>query len=246
MAFQRGIVLFGDVVRSREWPGPTAAWLEQLCRELDTEYADEQLAGFEFTQGDEIQGLLDPLADPFRAIVSAALRPSEEVPEMRWAIVAGEVEPGHGPATRRSGPAFVKARETIELARHQRDTLLVHSGDDPTDAILEGTAPVLGTMMVHLRDRQRVIARLALYEKLRQSEVADRLGIRRATISVAFTRADVRSLERLLGAVRTLWAQGMAATGSSDPAAAAATATSDPGTASSDPGAVAGDGIARP
>ena len=44
---------------------------------------------------------------------------------MRWAIVLGEVEPGRGPATRRTGPAFLHARETIELARGQRDTLLV-------------------------------------------------------------------------------------------------------------------------
>ncbi|MEO7119349.1 MAG: SatD family protein [Candidatus Limnocylindrales bacterium] len=207
----RGIVVFGDVVRSRAWPKPTADWLERLCRELDAEYADERLAGFEFTQGDEIQGLLRTNADPFRAVLSATLRPRTEVPEMRWAIVAGEVEEGRGPATRRTGPAFITARETINLARHDRDTVLVRSGDAEADGLLEGTAPVLGSLLVRLTDRQREVARLAILDGLRGSEVADRLGIKRSTVSVAFARADVRSLERLLNTTRTIWSQAMAA-----------------------------------
>ena len=206
-----GIVLFGDVVRSRRWPAATAGWLERLCVELDAMYSGTQLAGFEFTQGDEIQGLLSPEADPFRAVLSAVLRPSDEAPEMRWVVVIGEVEPGHGPATRRTGAAFLLARETIELARRQRDTLLVRTGDPSADTLLEGTAPVLGALLVRLTDRQREIARLALEDGLRQSDIAERFGIRRATVSVAFTRADVRSLARLLGAVRSVWADGVRA-----------------------------------
>ncbi len=209
MPTQLGVVLFGDVVHSRRWPRPTADWLEQLCRELDADYSAEQLAGFEFTQGDEIQGLLAPSADPFRAVLSAALRPSAEVPQMRWAVVAGAVDPGSGPATRRSGPAFVTARATINLARHQKDTLLVRTGHEPSDALLDGTAPVLGSLFVRLSDRQREIARLSLIDGLRQSEIADRLHVRPATISVAFARADVRSLARLLAAVRALWSRTM-------------------------------------
>lgn len=211
MASQLGIVVFGDVVRSRRLSGGAAAWLERLCAQLDRHYREQRLAGFEFTQGDELQGLLRIGADPFTAILRGVLVPRDEAPATRWAIVCGEVEPGRGPATRRTGPAFLDARETIELSRRQRDTLLVRTGDPDTDRLLEGTAPVLGSLLVRLTDRQRQVARLALDEGLRQSDVADRLRVRRATVSVAFTRADVRSLARILGAVRTLWASGVTA-----------------------------------
>jgi DNA-binding CsgD family transcriptional regulator len=167
------------------------------------------MARFEFTQGDELQGLLRPDADPFTAVLSATLRTSAEAPAMRWAVVAGPVLPGRGPATRRTGPAFVTARVTIELARKQRDTLLVLTGDAYADGLLAGTAPVLGSMLRRLTDRQREVARLGLLDGLRQSEIADRLEVARATVSVAERRADVRSLERLLAAVRRIWSEGL-------------------------------------
>lgn len=203
-----GVVVVGDVIRSRRHP-ETGRWLERLCADLDDRYRGQLLASFDFTQGDELQGLLEPSADPFLAVLSGALEPTSIAPRMRWAAVAGPVEPGRGPATRRSGTAFVDARVTIELARRRRETLLVRTGDPATDALLEGTAPVLGSMLVRLTDRQRVMARLALLDGLRQSDIADRLGVRRATVSVAFARADVRSLARLLAAVRSLWAAGV-------------------------------------
>jgi hypothetical protein len=204
-----GVVLFGDVVRSRRRPRKASDWLERLTAELDEAFGDTKLAGFEFTQGDELQGLLRPDADPLTAVLTAALRPSDEAPAMRWAIVAGHVLPGRGPATKRTGPAFITARETIELARRQRDTLLMFTGDPHTDRSLAGTAPVLGSLLTRLTERQREVARLGLLDGLRQSEIADRLGVARATISVASARADVRSLARLSGAVRGLWSEGL-------------------------------------
>src|SRR3954462_9968679 len=102
------VVLFGDVVNSRISGQTSAAWLETLCVQLDREYRDQRLAEFEFTQGDEIQGLLDPAADPFHAVLQATLRAhtgEDAVPPMRWVVVYGLVEPGRGPATRRTGPA---------------------------------------------------------------------------------------------------------------------------------------------
>ncbi|CAN5561318.1 hypothetical protein BH20CHL6_BH20CHL6_18330 [soil metagenome] len=205
-----GVVLFGDVVHSRRRPTKASEWLEALAAELDRAYEDRALARFEFTQGDELQGLLQPEADPFTAVLSATLRPRAEAPSMRWAIVAGGILPGRGPATRRTGPAFVTARKTIELARRQRDTLHVLTGDAEADGLLAGTAPVLGSLMGRLTDRQREVARLALLEGLRQSEIADRLKVARATISVVSSRADVRSLTMLLGAVRSIWSDGLA------------------------------------
>src|SRR4051812_12081593 len=96
------VVLFGDIVNSRTSTQTSAAWLESLCAQLDRDYGEQRLAHFEFTQGDEIQGLLDPAADPFHAVLQATLRAHTgegAVPPMRWVVVYGPIEPGRGPAT---------------------------------------------------------------------------------------------------------------------------------------------------
>jgi predicted DNA-binding protein (UPF0251 family) len=214
MNSRRAVVLFGDVVRSRRESAASTAWLERLCALLDAAYGQQKLAPFEFTQGDELQGLLDVSADPFRAVLEGSLRPHAgegAAPRMRWVVVHGEVDPGRGPATRRTGPAFILARQTLEEASRSRDGLLCRTGDPRADALLDGTAPVLAAMIEGMTDRQREVARLALVEGLRQSDIAERLGVARATVSVSFARGDVRNLGRLLAAVRAIWREGVSA-----------------------------------
>jgi DNA-binding CsgD family transcriptional regulator len=209
-----GVVLFGDVVNSRVSAQASAAWLETLCGQLDRDYGDQRLADFEFTQGDEIQGLLDPSADPVHAVLQATLRAhagEDAVPPMRWVAVYGAVEPGRGPATRRTGPAFFRARSLLEDARRQRDGLRCETMDARADALLDRTAPALAAMINGMTDRQRVVARMAIVDGLRQSEIADSLGIARATVSVASGRADVRNVGRLADAVRLIWREGITA-----------------------------------
>src|SRR5438105_258472 len=58
----KAIVLFGDVVGSRRAPAAASAWLRNLCRQLESLYSADRMAPFAFTQGDELQGLLKPLA----------------------------------------------------------------------------------------------------------------------------------------------------------------------------------------
>jgi DNA-binding CsgD family transcriptional regulator len=209
-----GIVLFGDVVGSRRAPAAASAWLRRLCRELEHLYGRDRLAPFAFTQGDELQGLLKLSADPVRAVLYASLHP--EARPMRWAVVAGPVVPGEGPATERGGEAFLRARGEIERARRQRDGLLMVSGDATSDALLDDVAPVLAEQLWGLSTRQRTVARLALLEDLRQADIAERLGVSRATISVTWGRARVRSIERLASAVRTVFAAGVAAHGAAE------------------------------
>jgi hypothetical protein len=197
------LVLFGDVIRSRRDSRAATAWLRILTADLGAAYpAAELLAPFEFTQGDELQGLLAVGADPTRAVLRAALHP--EAVEMRWVVVAGEVDPGHGPATQRSGPAFIAARERLTVAATRRERLAVVSGDPAADELLDGTAPLLGELLADLTERQREIAWPLLVEGLRRSDVADRLRVSRATISVAADRAHVRGLGELARVVRTL------------------------------------------
>jgi DNA-binding CsgD family transcriptional regulator len=209
-ASPRGIVLFGDVVESRDDPQASSAWLRTLCRVLEERYPPaERLAGFGFTQGDELQGLLAPGADPFLAVLIGTLH--EGARSMRWVVAAGEVAPGSGPATERSGPAFLAAREALLAAKVRRDRLLVKTGEPGADRLLDGLAPILGEMLADLTERQRRVAWLVLVENLRQAEVADRLRVSRATISVAHARGHIRSIGRLVAALRAVVAAAMLA-----------------------------------
>src|SRR5689334_11397711 len=209
---RHGIVLFGDVVDSRDQPHAATDWLAALCRNLDAVYGEHRLASFEFTQGDEIQGLLRPSADPFEAVLRSTL-PSPDAPDraprMRWVAVLGPIDPGRGPATHRTGEAFLHARTLLGAARDARDGLSCQTGDTVADEYLSGTAPVLSAIIDRMTDRQRRIAHLALVEGLRQSEIAGRLDVARPTVSVSFARGDIRNLTRLTGAVRAIWTDGV-------------------------------------
>jgi predicted DNA-binding protein (UPF0251 family) len=209
MTDRRAIVVFGDVADSRVDSARAAAWLRTLSRELDRLYGAARLAPFGFTQGDELQGVLAIDADPIAAVLHAALHP-RSMP-MRWVVVGGRIEAGSGPATQRTGRAFLQARELMALAKKRRLGLVVRSGNGPTDELLDDVAPALAAMLVDLTARQRAIARLVLLEGLRQSDAAERLRVSRPTVSVAVERSRVREIAGLADAVRKLLRQGIEA-----------------------------------
>jgi hypothetical protein len=197
------IVLFGDVIRSRRDSPAATIWLRSLRADLGRAYpATDVLAPFEFTQGDELQGLLAPSADPTIAILRAALHPDRVA--MRWVVIAGEVDPGQGPATQRSGPAFIAARERLTVAANRRELVSIATGSAETDELLDGLAPLLGELLDDLTERQREIAWPILVEGLRRADAAERLGVSRATVSVAADRAHLRSIGALARVLRTL------------------------------------------
>ncbi len=198
-----GLVLFGDVIRSRRDAPAATGWLRTLAADLNEAYpASERLAAFEFTQGDELQGLLAPGANPLTAILRGSVH--ADARPMRWVVVAGEVDRGRGPATQRSGPAFIAARERLAQANARRERVAIVSGDPATDDLLEGLGPLLGELLADLTDRQREIAWLLLVGGLRRSEAADRLAVSRATVSVAADRAHLRSIGELARVLQTL------------------------------------------
>jgi DNA-binding NarL/FixJ family response regulator len=206
------IVLFGDVIRSRRNSTGSTAWLRTLAAELEAAYPSTmRLANFEFTQGDELQGLLVPGADPILAILRAWLHPEHAA--MRWVVVAGEVDPGSGPATQRTGPAFLTARARLAEAAARRDLCLMSTGTADADRLLDDLPPLLAAHRADQTIRQRDVARLVLDNGLRRSEAAERLDISRATVSVAAKRAHLRSIEGLAAAIRTIFIDGAAAAG---------------------------------
>jgi DNA-binding XRE family transcriptional regulator len=200
-------VLFGDVVDSRRDPG-ASVFLRSLRAELDASHAHERLAPAGFTQGDEIQLLLVPGADPFRIVLRSALHP--EARGLRWAAVAGLVEPGTGPATERTGPAFRAARSLLERAKAHREGLAAMTGDPAADELLAGLGPLLAALLGELTVRQREVGRLLLVDGLRQAEVAERLGVSRATVSVIADRGRIRHLQGLAAGLATIFRDGVA------------------------------------
>ncbi|HZC33859.1 MAG TPA: hypothetical protein VE640_11270 [Candidatus Bathyarchaeia archaeon] len=197
------LVVFGDVIRSRHDAPAATDWLRILAADLNAAYAaGERLAPFEFTQGDELQGLVASDSNPLTAILRGTLH-AAAIP-MRWVVVAGEVDPGRGPATQRSGPAFVAARERLAQANVRRERVSIVSGDTATDDLLHGLGPILGELLADLTRRQREIAWLLLVEGLRRSEAAERLDVSRATISVAADRAHLRSIGELARVLHVL------------------------------------------
>lgn len=198
---RRALVLFGDVVRSRRDPEGSSSWLRTLCSALEEAYPPtDRVASFGFTQGDELQGLLATTADPFRAVVLGALH--DDARPMRWSIALGEVAPGTGPATERAGEAFIRAREGLEAAKLHREGIVISTGEPGADRLLGDLAPLLAELLAELTPSQARIARLMLIEELRQADVADAIGVSRATVSVAHARGHIRSIDRLLDALR--------------------------------------------
>lgn len=202
-------VLFADVVRSRRDPQAAATSLRRLAAALDDAYGRDRLAAFGFTQGDELQGLLAARADPLRAVLETAL--DDRAPRLRWAIAVGPVDDGAGPATQRTGQAFLAAREAIGEARARRIGMIVRTGDAAADGLADDLAPLLVELLARLTARQRQIARLVLVDELRQVDVARRLGISRAAVSIAVSRALIPSIGRLAHAIRGAYEAGVRA-----------------------------------
>jgi hypothetical protein len=201
-------VVVADVVDSRAAMSGSTAWLRALTADLDERYRDARIAPFGFTQGDELQGLLAVDADPLVGFLVASLHPERR--RMRWAIAAGEVEPGEGPATERTGAAFIEARRAITGARKDRLGLVMSSGSGDSDALLADVTPVLAELLEDLSPLQRSIGRLMLVDGRRQAEVAEALGVARPTVSVAHARGRLHSIARLVRASKAIFTAGVA------------------------------------
>ncbi len=141
-----------------------------------------------------VGGAIDAGASPVDAIVLSQL--AAPVP-LRWAALA-TTGPGPGPGE------WEAAASALDDARAAGERAVVRTGVAAVDRLVADILPALIDQLGDLTIRQKEVARLALFDGLRQSQVAGRLGIARATTSIAFERAHVRSLARLIAAATTL------------------------------------------
>jgi DNA-binding CsgD family transcriptional regulator len=102
-------------------------------------------------------------------------------------------------------PGSAAAFEALKAARAAHEMLVLRTGRADIDRLLADMTPALAGLLGDMTARQRAVARMALLEGLRQSEVARRLGVRRATVSVSFARARIQSLAALVSAIRRVF-----------------------------------------
>ena len=103
---------------------------------------------------------------------------------LRWGIGAGGDDAS---ATTRAALALRSARECgTELG--------FATGDPWRDALLVDLALALAALLDDLTPRQAEIASLVLLHGARQAEVAEALGVSRATVSVAVARGRLRAI----------------------------------------------------
>lgn len=202
-----GVAIIGDVVDSKIDRAKTLEQLETLAGELNARFASDITAPFDYTSGDELQGLLRADCDPFKVLLAAML--DRNAPRMRWGIAFGEVVPGSGPATHRTGDSFVQARHNIEYAKG-RHLSVVATTDSGADEILKRLMGVFTHMLEDLTPQQCQIAHGLFVEGRKQSEIAAARGVSRATVSVSVKRGGLHRLGDLIEALDILFAFAVA------------------------------------
>ncbi len=132
---------------------------------------------------------------PTRATSAGRSSPATSIP--------APAPPSSAPAARSSSPASRSPGR-----RAHRDGLVALTGDPEADERLADLGPLLAALLADLTPRQREVARLIVVDELRRSEVADHLGVSRATVSVIADRARVRHLPGLARTLASIFAEG--------------------------------------
>lgn len=194
------IAVIGDMVKSRELPssqrGTVQKHFQDLVTNLNKEYRDGIVSKFAITLGDEFQGLLNTS----RLVPDLIWRLEEGFPdrELRVGIGIGMLDtPLQKFAINIDGPVLHAAREAIETAKKGDVLGGVFRRFGPLDDVLNGIARLLWFHRSRWTLAQRKIANL-LHGGMSQSEVAERLGVKRQVISkqaaatgwVPYTRAE--------------------------------------------------------
>ena len=190
------IVFDGDVINSRSQPS-TLDWLDELCAEWNEALAADIAADFKRTKGDEVQGLLRPVADPLAVWLRYALAP-DALP-MRWALVAGPVFEHAGPATDGDGPAYIRASSLLEQMRHSGELLRLETGVAALDDRLALFSPWLGDWAASLTAKQRAILRIHLLASPAPSSRAQIAQITQVDPSAVTRTLNSPTNRRMLG-----------------------------------------------
>jgi len=180
----RYAVVTADLVMSRGLADRrgTQRTLVQLVDTLNTEFGKDLAAPFMITLGDEIQGLLrEPVRfPPVISTIHTAFRPDAITVGVGLGGVATELTTR---VTEMDGPAFVSARQAVETGKSKKLEVVVVSGSDQVDAVLNTVYGFIGG--VQSRWKLKQWERVNLYRKHRSLEkVAREVGVTKQAISL--------------------------------------------------------------
>lgn len=176
-------VVNADLVLSRHLTDRVAVQrrLMKLAHTLNSSFKSKLAAPFMITLGDEIQGLLKESGD-FPAIVSkvhGVFRPESVTIGVGIGGIATHLSPR---VTEMDGPAFVRAREAVEVAKKKNYEVVIMSGSQPVDDIFNTIYALLGGIQRSWTTKQW--ERVNLYRELESIElVANKTGVTKQAIS---------------------------------------------------------------
>lgn len=193
----RWAVVTADLVLSRRLPDRRGAQrkLLDLVQQLNAEFVHDLAAPFMVTLGDEIQGLVRniPAFPPVVSKIHTVFRPETVTIGVGIGAVTTEVS---SRVTEMDGPAFVNARTAVDSAKGKKQEVLVMSGDERVDTILNTLYSFIGG--VQSRWTKKQWERVSLYK---QHKVLERVA-KAAGVSKQAVSADLR---------HTLWDRVLAA-----------------------------------
>jgi hypothetical protein len=213
------IAVIADLVGPKAASNTATAWLDELGGILNEHFEARGTLVAEFVRarGDELEGLVSLAADPFDAYLFGALgyRAGTAVLPTRWAIVAGAVRPGSGPADRRDGLAIWQAQDLIPSLRSQGDYALVMRSSAPQpDANLGKLIPWIHEGVADLTDNQRHLLAHRMRAgdttlTLERLRLGARVDVSLEAVRKTLASTKVRRLDDLIAVARAEFARGI-------------------------------------
>ena len=213
------IAVIADLVGGAAQAATGGPWLDELGEVLNEHFTARGtlIADFARTRGTALEGLISLASDPFDAYLFGSLgyRAGNVVMPTRWAIVAGAVRPGSGPADRRDGMAIRQAQDLSPALRTRGDyALVLRSGAPQPDANLERLTPWITEGIADLTDNQRSLLAHRMragdttltLERMRQGA---RVDVSLEAVRKTLASTKVRRFDDLIAVARAEFARGI-------------------------------------
>lgn len=195
-------VLTCDIMGSREIQGLPKLIARTLTK-LNKKYADELIASFDVTLGDEFQGVLKRAVQAYP--LHQDLRRSLGIP-FYAGLGVGTVDLAvDSLAAHMTGVAFVRSRDALSEAKRQKREFVARTGSLNLDMGVNALALAAQYIRSHQTQRQREIVELLLRKPtLTQREVAALMKISPAAVSKTLRTAGFEPLQEILAAIPKL------------------------------------------
>lgn len=216
---EAAISVIADLVGGQTQGLAGTAWLDELAAVLNEHFTARGtlVAEFARARGFTLEGLVSMTGDPLDAYLFGSLgyRAGTSVLPTRWAIVAGAVRPGSGPADRRDGLAIRAAQDLSPALRAAGDyALILRSGAPQPDANLARLTPWIHEGVADLTDNQRHLLAYRMRAgdtslTLQRLQMGARVDVSLEAVRKTLASTKVRRLDDLIAVARAEFARGI-------------------------------------